>query len=132
MNILGFKQQISAIKFVELIFIMSRKALDELVNQCLRCQEPCRDDAEFCENCRAHLQYKLHQSSVLSKVSNAEQVICTIPQATNNPDQLIERSTSNSPQNGAVGPKNELVFSSKTSTLALRETKKIILIRFED
>jgi hypothetical protein len=102
------------------------------VNQCLRCQEPCRDDTEFCENCRAHLQHRLHQSGVLSKVSNAEQVIVTIPEATNNPDQLIERNTSNSPQNGAAGPKNELAFSPKTSTLALRETKKIILIKYED
>ena len=102
------------------------------MNQCLRCQEPCRDDTEFCENCRAHLQNRLHQSNVVSVVSNSEQVIGTKPEATNIPDQVIERSISNSHQNGAAGPKNELAFSPKTSTLALRETKKIILIKYED
>ncbi len=102
------------------------------MNQCLRCQEPCRDDTEFCENCRAHLQNRLHQSNVVSVVSNSEQVIGTKPEATNIPDQVIERSISNSHQNGAAGPKNELAFSPQTSTLALRETKKIILIKYED
>ncbi len=102
------------------------------MNQCLRCQEPCRDDTEFCENCRAHLQNRLHQSNVLSVVSNSEQVIDIKPEATNIPDQVIERSISNFLQNGAAGPKNELAFSPKTSTVALRETKKIILIKYED
>ncbi len=102
------------------------------MNQCLRCQEPCRDDTEFCENCRAHLQNRLHQSNVLSVVSNSEQVIDIKPEATNIPDQVIERSISNSHQNCAAGPKNELAFSPKTSTVALRETKKIILIKYED
>ena len=102
------------------------------MNQCLRCQEPCRDDTEFCENCRAHLQNRLHQSNVLSVVSNSEQVIGTKPEVINIPDQVIERSISNSLQNGAAGPKNELAFPPKTSTLTLRETKKIILIKYEN
>ena len=102
------------------------------MNQCLRCHEPCREDTEFCENCRAHLQNRIHQSIILSNVSNSEEDVDTIQEATNNPIQLAEQDIANSHQNSPAVPNDEVTFSPKTSTLALKETKKIILTKFEE
>ena len=102
------------------------------MNQCLRCHEPCGEDTEFCENCRAHLQERIHQSIIISNVSNSEEAIDTIPEATNNPIQVAEQDIANSHQNSSAVPNDDVTFSPKTSTLALEETKKIILTKFEE
>lgn len=102
------------------------------MNQCLRCQNPCEEDAEFCDNCRAYLQNRIHQNKEVSNVSSSVQDIDSIPVATNSPIQLIEQDISGSHQNYPVDPESGLPFSTKSTTLALRETKKIILTKIED
>lgn len=103
--------------------------------QCLRCQQPCEDDREFCENCRIHLQRRLQESKVISKPVLTEQTKETVLATVEYSKQSSEQSVASSLQNDALAPIAPLAtyaFSSQMPTVPISKKKKTVLIQDED
>ncbi len=101
-------------------------------NQCLRCQQPCRDDTEFCENCRSHLQQRLQNSQVVSQPVLPEQTEETVLATARHSKPASEQSIAKSPHNDAIDPSGEYSFLPPIPTLPISKKKKTILIKDED
>ncbi len=104
------------------------------MNQCLRCQQPCRDDTEFCENCRIHLQKRLQISKVISQpvltAQTKENALATVRYSKQASDQSIIIS----PQNDtivplALAPLDEYAFPPPIPTVPISKRKKTVLIK---
>lgn len=105
-------------------------------NRCLRCQQPCKEDREFCENCRTHLQRRLQNSEGVSQPVQTEQIKEAVLAAVEYSKQASEKGIASFPQNDgivpiAIAPLDEYAFSSQISAVLIGKKKKIILIKDE-
>ncbi len=100
------------------------------MNQCLRCRQPCREDTEFCENCRSYLQNRLQQSKGLSQPLLPEHAEGTAFIAARNSKQASVKSISISLQNDTFISLDENAFP--PSMLPINPKKKTILIKDDD
>ncbi len=88
------------------------------MNQCLRCKQPCGDDAVYCNDCRSFLRNRLQLNDVAFQALPPQQAIGAVLAAARN---SRTRTMAALLENDTVGSKNEYEFPPLMPTLWVSE-----------